>query len=76
MNFYEPDRISNLHSDLAYAGMLTDAGVVATRTAPTGLDPAGADTVLEESGLLRDCYERYGPPATPETAVPTGGCHR
>ncbi|MFF1411911.1 hypothetical protein ACFVX6_19365 [Streptomyces sp. NPDC058289] len=37
------------------------------------MDPAWADTVLEEAGLLRDYYERYGPPATAQAPVPTGG---
>ncbi|MEU5402862.1 hypothetical protein ABZ348_26600 [Streptomyces sp. NPDC005963] len=63
VNFHETDSISNLHSDLVYAGMLTGACAVATDPAPAGLDPAWADTVLEESGLLQDYYERYGPPS-------------
>ncbi len=61
VNFHETDSISNLHSDLVYAGMLTGACAVATDPAPAGLDPSWADTVLEESGLLQDYYERYGP---------------
>lgn len=65
VNFHETDSISNLHSDLVYAGMLTGACAVATGPAQAGLDPAWADTVLEESGLLQDYYERYGPPAAP-----------
>ncbi|WP_327122025.1 hypothetical protein OG206_31725 [Streptomyces sp. NBC_01341] len=76
VNFHETDSISNLHSDLVYAGMLTGACTIATWPAPRGLDPAWADTVLEDCGLLQDYYERYGPPATPETRVPTGSCHR
>ncbi|MFI6339650.1 hypothetical protein [Streptomyces sp. NPDC050535] len=76
VNFHETDSISNLHSDLVYAGMLTGACAVAAKPASAGLDPAWADTVLEESGLLQDYYERYGPPATPKTTVPTGSCHR
>ncbi|MEU8679444.1 hypothetical protein [Streptomyces sp. NPDC048560] len=72
VNFHETDSISNLHSDLVYAGMLTGACAVATRATSTGLDPAWADTVLEESGLLQDYYERCGPPAT----VPTRGHYR
>ncbi|MFJ9942091.1 Rossmann-fold NAD(P)-binding domain-containing protein [Streptomyces erythrochromogenes] len=72
VNFHETDSISNLHSDLVYAGMLTGARAVAAGHAAPGLDPAWADTVLEESGLLQDYYERYGPPTTPKTTVPTG----
>ncbi|MFI5868061.1 hypothetical protein [Streptomyces sp. NPDC051546] len=71
VNFHETDSISNLHSDLVYAGMLTGACALATRPAPPGLDPAWADTVLEESGLLEDYYERYGPP-TPATRATAG----
>ncbi|WP_121017389.1 MULTISPECIES: hypothetical protein [unclassified Streptomyces] len=63
VNFHETDSISNLHSDLVYAGMLTGACAVATRPAPPGLDRAWADAVLEESGLLQDYYDRYGPHA-------------
>ncbi|MCX4679176.1 hypothetical protein OG413_28390 [Streptomyces sp. NBC_01433] len=70
VNFHETDSISNLHSDLVYAGMLTGACTIATRPAQPGLDPAWADTVLEESGLLRDYYARYGPtPGPPATDV-------
>ncbi|MEU0991531.1 hypothetical protein [Streptomyces sp. NPDC005953] len=69
VNFHETDSISNLHSDLVYAGMLTGACAVATDPAPAGLDPAWADTVLEESGLLQDYYERYGPQAAPTAVV-------
>lgn len=76
VNFHETDSISNLHSDLVYAGMLTGACALATRPAPRGVDPAWADTVLEESGLLRDYYERYGPPAVARTPVPAGGRHQ
>ncbi|MFJ9944974.1 Rossmann-fold NAD(P)-binding domain-containing protein [Streptomyces erythrochromogenes] len=72
VNFHETDSISNLHSDLVYAGMLTGACAVAAGHAAPGLDPAWADTVLEESGLLQDYYERYGPPTTPKSTVPTG----
>lgn len=64
VNFHETDSISNLHSDLVYAGVLTGACAIATRPAPAGLDPVWADTVLEESGLLQDYYERYGPAPT------------
>ncbi|RPK56979.1 hypothetical protein EES43_23055 [Streptomyces sp. ADI96-02] len=45
VDFYETDSISNLHSDLVYAGMLTGACAVAAGTAPPGLDPAWADSV-------------------------------
>ncbi|MFJ4772164.1 hypothetical protein ACIP88_24145 [Streptomyces uncialis] len=75
VNFHETDSISNLHSDLVYAGMLTGACAVATDPAPAGLDPAWADTVLEESGLLQDYYERYGPPAAP-TGTATSSARR
>ncbi|MFB0630743.1 hypothetical protein [Streptomyces sp. AB3(2024)] len=68
VNFHETDSISNLHSDLVYAGMLTGACAVATRQAPPGLDRSWADAVLEESGLLQDYYERYGPTATARPA--------
>jgi S-adenosylhomocysteine hydrolase len=63
VNFYETDSISNLHSDLVYAGMLVGARSLAEpATAPApGLDPVWADSVLEESGLLEDYYRRYGP---------------
>ncbi|MER5809557.1 hypothetical protein ABT143_15405 [Streptomyces sp. NPDC002033] len=64
VNFHETDSISNLHSDLVYAGMLTGAVAVAAGQAPPGLDPSWADAVLEESGLLQDYYELYGPTAT------------
>ncbi|WP_406402831.1 hypothetical protein [Streptomyces uncialis] len=71
VNFHETDSISNLHSDLVYAGMLTGACAVATDPAPAGLDPSWADTVLEGSGLLQDYYERYGPPAAPTGTAPS-----
>lgn len=62
VNFHETDSISNLHSDLVYAGMLIAADTLATSTSPTpGLDPGWADQVLEDSGLLEHYYERYGP---------------
>ncbi|MFE9016692.1 Rossmann-fold NAD(P)-binding domain-containing protein [Streptomyces cyaneofuscatus] len=61
VNFFETDSISNLHSDLVYAGMLTGACAVATEAAPPGLDAAWADAILEKSGLLQDYYLRYGP---------------
>ncbi|MGI5447495.1 hypothetical protein ACQEVM_17250 [Streptomyces sp. CA-243310] len=64
VNFHETDSISNLHSDLVYAGMLVGACAIATRPAPPGLDPAWADDVLQSSGLLDDYYERYGPPSS------------
>ncbi|WP_406464911.1 hypothetical protein OHB07_28640 [Streptomyces sp. NBC_00111] len=83
VNFYETDSISNLHSDLVYAGMLTGACAVTAPATTPGLDPAWADEVLEESGLLQDYYHRYGPPAgrpipastNPEFA-PTSPVHR
>ncbi|MEU8499105.1 hypothetical protein AB0C86_20625 [Streptomyces lavendulae] len=76
VNFHETDSISNLHSDLVYAGMLTGACAVATRQAPPGLDPSWADAVLEESGLLQDYYERYGPAATARPAPWTAADRR
>ncbi|MET9606005.1 hypothetical protein ABZZ17_13170 [Streptomyces sp. NPDC006512] len=74
VNFHETDSISNLHSDLVYAGMLTGACALATRPAPPGLDPAWADAVLDASGLLHDYYERYGPgsPAGSDPAARPG----
>jgi adenosylhomocysteinase len=63
VNFYESDSISNLHSDLVYAGMLVGAHAVGTAAGlrPPGVDPGWADAVLAASGLLDDYYDRYGP---------------
>ncbi|NED06915.1 hypothetical protein G3I55_35305 [Streptomyces sp. SID6648] len=69
VNFHETDSISNLHSDLVYAGILVGACAVASGQGRPGLDQTWADDVLEASGLLEDYYERYGPPhgLTPST---------
>ncbi|MET7550942.1 hypothetical protein ABZS94_35325 [Streptomyces sp. NPDC005500] len=62
VNFYETDSISNLHSDLVYAGILIGARALAEPQVP-GISPQWADQVLESSGLLEDYYHLYGPEA-------------
>jgi adenosylhomocysteinase len=63
VNFHESDSISNVHSDLVYAGMLVGAHAIgaAAGSRQPGVDPGWADEVLRTSGLLEDYYDRYGP---------------
>ncbi|MER8199266.1 hypothetical protein ABTY00_35695 [Streptomyces microflavus] len=69
VNFYETDSISNLHSDLVYAGMLTGACAVATEAPPTrpgpGLGRRDPGEVRAAPGLL-PALRPFG------TAVPEG----